>query len=183
MNEWILSVPLQSPSRVWSGSDGLLSVWTQSALSSSFWIIPQMLISSKEHWSRRVCVLAGTGDSSRVNIWSSKHHRDEQEFTGETSGKSTSTENDLYCDAAVASITLEGRLWQSQKRKMLARSSRGSSATRCVICLTAMLASAAMIDNVWHPWWPLNSRRIVNLSLNMFATSYLFIRSIDTGNR
>lgn len=52
-------IPLQRPASVWSVSPGVLSVWTQSELSPSFWIIPQMLISSNEHWSSRVCVLAG----------------------------------------------------------------------------------------------------------------------------
>lgn len=52
-------VPLQRPASVWSVSVGVLSVWTQSELSPSFWIIPQMLINSNEHWSSRVCVLAG----------------------------------------------------------------------------------------------------------------------------
>lgn len=53
-----LFIPLQRPTRVWSVSVELLSMWTQSAPSASFWIIPQMLISSKEHWSSRVCVFA-----------------------------------------------------------------------------------------------------------------------------
>lgn len=78
MSEMCL-VPLQRPAKVWSVAAGVLSVWIHSPLSSSFWIIPQMLISSKEHWSRRVCVLAGTGQLSTVNLQSLKHYREGRE--------------------------------------------------------------------------------------------------------
>ncbi len=79
-------VPLQCPASVWSVSVGLLRVWTQSALSSSFWIIPQMLFSSNEHWSSRVIVLAGTGQLTGVNLQSLMHYREgkqEQNLIGQ----------------------------------------------------------------------------------------------------
>lgn len=64
-NNKVRSVPLQRPANVWSVSAGVLSVWTQFDLSPSFWIIPQMLISSNEHWSSRVCVLAGKDNTMK----------------------------------------------------------------------------------------------------------------------
>lgn len=64
-------LPLQCPPSVWSFTSVELKVWTQSASSSSFWIIPQMLICSKAHWSRRVWVAAGRNqvDMAIMQVW------------------------------------------------------------------------------------------------------------------
>lgn len=69
----IWSLPLQRPASVWSVCTGLLNTCTQSALSSSFWIIPHILLSSNEHWSKRVCVFAATkvisSQSTKLKLW------------------------------------------------------------------------------------------------------------------